>query len=118
MAVGIWGAMPKALRRSSPRASKPAWPRRPGLRGGPVLRRAGLERVVGAAGGPDRALDDRAEPNLARFTFLHPRARAAHEVLDLPDGNGQRVVVWLPADEATDDAIRRATVGESTLRAV
>jgi len=27
-------------------------------------------------------------------------------------------VVWLPADEATDDAIRRATVGESALRAV
>jgi transcriptional regulator with XRE-family HTH domain len=146
---------------------------------------ASWEQLVGPIG----LLDDRAEPNLARFTFLHPRARAAypdweasadeqahglrsvevpfsreprfqalladlqeapafaerwsahgvgakrrrtkrvvhptvgelriaHEVLDLPDGNGQRVVVWLPADEATDDAIRRATVGESALRAV
>lgn len=139
--------------------------------------------------GPIGLLDDRDDPNLARFTFLHPRARAAypdwgasadeqanglravelrfaeeprfqrlladlqgapafverwsahrvaskrartkrvvhpllgelliaHEVLELPDANGQRVVVWLPGDDATDDAIRRATVGGSTLRAV
>lgn len=146
---------------------------------------AAWEQLVGPIG----LLDDREDPNLARFTFLHPRAQAAypdweasadeqahglraaelrfapeprfqglladlqgspafvqrwsahrvatkrartkrvvhplvgelriaHEVMELPEGNGQRVVVWLPADDATDDAIRRATVGESTLRAV
>lgn len=143
------------------------------------------ERLVAPMG----LLDDPAGANLARFTFLHPRARAtypdweasadeqanglrgvaalladdarfqaliealevtpafaqrwsahrvaakrrrtkrvvhptvgelqiAHEVLSLPDGNGQRVVVWLPADDATDDAIRRATMGATNLRAV
>lgn len=143
------------------------------------------ERLVEPIG----LLDDRADPNLARFTFLHPGARAAypdweasadeqanglrtvaallesdprftellddlraapafverwsahrasvkrrrakrivhptvgelriaHEVLTLPDAAGQRVVVWLPADEATDDAVRRATMGGASLRAV
>lgn len=52
---------------------------------------------------------------------VHPAVgelRIAHEVLELPDSADQRVIVWLPADDATDDALRRATVGTSTLRAV
>ena len=37
---------------------------------------------------------------------------------DLGGTDGQQVVVWLPADEATDDAVRRATMGEPALRVV
>jgi transcriptional regulator with XRE-family HTH domain len=44
--------------------------------------------------------------------------RIAHEVLGLPDGDGQRLVVWLPADDATDDALRRAGLDKAGLRAV
>jgi transcriptional regulator with XRE-family HTH domain len=44
--------------------------------------------------------------------------RVAYEVLVLPDDAGQRLVTWLPADEATDDAFRRAIVDGATLRAV
>jgi hypothetical protein len=44
--------------------------------------------------------------------------RLTLEVLGLADSDGQQAFVWFPADEATDDAIRRATVLESTLRAV
>ena len=40
------------------------------------------------------------------------------EVLDVSGTDGEQVVVWLPADEATDAAIRRATVGEPALRVV
>jgi hypothetical protein len=32
----------------------------------------------------------------------------AYETLDLPDGGGQRVITWLPADDATATAIRIA----------
>lgn len=138
--------------------------------------------------GPIGLLDDPV-PNLARFTFLHPRARDAHpdwdaaaddqvrrlravaplwaghepfdrlvaelgassgfaerwaahrvaaprsgaqrlvhpvvgelriepQVLQVPEPADLQVVVWLPADEATDDAVRRATVGGTALRAV
>jgi hypothetical protein len=41
-----------------------------------------------------------------------------HEILDLPDSPGQRLVVWLPADDATDAALRRATMAATELRAV
>jgi transcriptional regulator with XRE-family HTH domain len=53
--------------------------------------------------------------------IAHPEVgelRIDLQVLDLGGTEGQQVVVWLPADEATDDAIRRATVGEPALRVV
>jgi transcriptional regulator with XRE-family HTH domain len=69
-----------------------------------------------------------------RWSAHHVAAKAAHtkrvvhpvvgelrvdlEVMDLAGADGQQIVVWLPADEATDDAIRRATVGEPALRVV
>lgn len=57
---------------------------------------------------------------------VHPTVgelRIDLEVLDLPDPADDRLVdqslvVWLPADEATEEAIRRATGGGAALRAV
>jgi hypothetical protein len=51
----------------------------------------------------------------------HPVAGEVHvsyEVLLLPDDNSQRLVTWLPADDASDAALHRAVVGEANLRAV
>lgn len=51
----------------------------------------------------------------------HPQVgefRVDFEVLLAPDDGDLRLITWLPADEASDDAIRRAVVGGSTLRAV
>jgi transcriptional regulator with XRE-family HTH domain len=51
----------------------------------------------------------------------HPLAgeiRVAYEVLLPPDDRDLRLITWLPADEASDDAIRRAVHEGSTLRAV
>lgn len=44
--------------------------------------------------------------------------RVAYEVLLPPDERDLRLITWLPADEASDDAIRRAVVAGATLRAV
>jgi hypothetical protein len=44
--------------------------------------------------------------------------RIAYEVLLPPDERDLRLITWLPTDEASDDAIRRATLEGSTLRAV
>jgi transcriptional regulator with XRE-family HTH domain len=52
---------------------------------------------------------------------VHPEVgelRVDLEVLDLVGTEDQQIIVWLPADEATDAAIRRATVGEPALRVV
>jgi transcriptional regulator with XRE-family HTH domain len=52
---------------------------------------------------------------------VHPEVgelRIDLEVLDLAGTDGQQVIVWLPADEATDEAVRRATLGEPGLRVV
>ena len=93
---------------------------------------------------PRLSLDARFGPLLAelqavpafaeRWSAHHVAAKAAHtkriahpevgelridlEVLDLSGTDGLQLVVWLPADEATDAAIRRATVGEPALRVV
>jgi transcriptional regulator with XRE-family HTH domain len=51
----------------------------------------------------------------------HPvvgEVRIAYEVLALPDGDGAQLVTWLPADDAADDAIRRAIQPAAGLRAV
>jgi transcriptional regulator with XRE-family HTH domain len=52
----------------------------------------------------------------------HPvvgEVQVAYEVLLLPADHGDlRLITWLPADPASDDAIRRAVVDGSTLRAV
>lgn len=53
--------------------------------------------------------------------LVHPEVgelRLAHEVLQVPEPADLRVVVWLPVDAATDEAIRRATLGGTGLRAV
>ncbi|HEV7759292.1 MAG TPA: helix-turn-helix transcriptional regulator [Acidimicrobiales bacterium] len=42
----------------------------------------------------------------------------AYEVLLLPDDGDLRLITWLPADEASDDALRRAVAEGATLRAV
>ena len=44
--------------------------------------------------------------------------RVAYEVLVSPGDGDLRLITWLPADEASDDAIRRAVVEGSALRAV
>jgi transcriptional regulator with XRE-family HTH domain len=52
---------------------------------------------------------------------VHPAVgelRVDLEVLEVAGTDGLQVIVWLPADEATDAAIRRATVGEPALRVV
>jgi transcriptional regulator with XRE-family HTH domain len=51
----------------------------------------------------------------------HPRVgelTVAYEVLLLPDDGDLRLITWLPADEASDDALRRAVSEGATLRAV
>jgi transcriptional regulator with XRE-family HTH domain len=61
----------------------------------------------------------RKAPHVKRV--VHPEVgelRIDLEVLDLSGTDGQQIIVWLPADEATDAAIRRATVGEPALRVV
>jgi transcriptional regulator with XRE-family HTH domain len=54
--------------------------------------------------------------------LTHPgvgELRLAYETLDLPDADGQRLVVYLPADEATSAALDRLTGRQpGTLRAV
>jgi transcriptional regulator with XRE-family HTH domain len=53
-------------------------------------------------------------------SLRHPvvgELHVAYEVMLLPD-DVQRLVTWLPADDASDAAIRRAVVGEASLRAV
>jgi len=44
--------------------------------------------------------------------------RVAYEVLLPPDEHDLRLITWLPADEASDDAIRRAISEGAALRAV
>lgn len=44
--------------------------------------------------------------------------RVAYEVLLPPDEHDLRLITWLPADEASDDAIRRAITEGTALRAV
>ena len=53
------------------------------------------------------------------YRIVHPdvgELRFADQALALEDG--LRMVVWLPADDETDEAVRIATVGSSGLRAV
>lgn len=54
-------------------------------------------------------------------SLRHPvvgEVHVAYEVLLLADANDQRLITWLPADEASEQAIRRAVLGETNLRAV
>ncbi|WP_199551117.1 helix-turn-helix domain-containing protein [Streptomyces sp. N35] len=55
-------------------------------------------------------------------TWVHPEAgelRLSYEVLELPEGDGQRMMVQLPADEATSAALDRLNgLRPGTLRAV
>lgn len=55
-----------------------------------------------------------------RWRLAHPELgalRVDEEVLSLVDRNDHRVVTWLPADDATDAALTRAT-GERHLRSI
>lgn len=53
---------------------------------------------------------------------MHPlvgELRLSYETLDLPDIEGQRLIVYLPADEATSTALDRLTGRQpGALRAV
>ncbi len=58
-----------------------------------------VDRLTAAAGPPRRSGVQR---------FVHPEAgelRLAYEMLDLPDADDQRMIVYLPADDATSSAL-------------
>ena len=60
---------------------------------------------------------DVAQRHRANNRLLHPDLgdlSIVYEVLDLPDDGGQRLVAWLPADNATAAALRTARAGAVT----
>ena len=60
---------------------------------------------------------DVAQRHRANNRLLHPdlgELSIVYEVLDLPDDGGQRLVAWLPADNATAAALRTARTGAVT----
>jgi transcriptional regulator with XRE-family HTH domain len=87
---------------------------------------AELVQVLDAAGGTTFAERWAGRPAVARRSgtqrTVHPEAgrlRVAFETLQLPDDDDQRLVVYLPADEATTEALDRlAGRRPGTLRAV
>lgn len=83
------------VRRNDPHAAEPAADLT--VLAGPAF----VDRMAAPAGPTDRTGVDR---------MLHPEAgalRLAYEILDLPDADEQRLVVLLPADDATAAALDR-----------